>query len=116
MKATIQNILDQVTAARQTLIDLIRNLPDAAEGVQKLSKNCAIVNSSMLAKSRYSFYPPYYLTNTTKEEMIARIERGSAEDIKKLIEGILKSGTIKLGIGIHPLPPNFLDALKKAWV
>ena len=114
--ATVQDILGQLATFKQTLIDMVRDLPDAAEGVRKLSKNCALVSLSTIAKHGMNLSPSYYMSNDTKEELIARIERGSAEQIKALIEGVLQSGSIKLsGMGMHHLPPNFLEALSKIW-
>jgi hypothetical protein len=114
--ATVQDILNQLTTFKQTLTDMVRSLPESAEGVRKLSKNCAIVSLSTIGQHGGILSASYYLSNDAKEELIARIERGSAEQIKSLIEGVLKSGTIQLpGMGMHRLPPNFLEALSKIW-
>jgi len=114
-KSTVQNILEQMTDLRQTLIEMVKALPDSAEGIRKVAPNCAIVSFSTMAKHN-NLSASYYMTNDTKQELISRISCSSPDEIKKLIEGVIESGRIKLsGMGMHRLPPNFLDALRKAW-
>jgi len=115
MKATMQALLDQVATLKQELIEMVRSLPDVANGVTRLSKNCAVVSLSTIGKHGGILSANYYLSNDAKEELVARIERGSAEQIKSLIEGVLSSGSIQLSGRPNHLPPNFLKALKEMW-
>ena len=110
-RATLQEIEAHVQEVRQTLIDKVRDLPEAANGVKKLSNNCATVNFSTIMEHGGILSPRYYLTKDVKENLISRLQHGNTDQIRKLIESILESGKFEQ----QTLPPNFLAALGKVW-
>jgi hypothetical protein len=113
MKKQIQDIASQYQQARARLIEAIRNLPDSADGVKMLGKNCCTVSMSLIAQHGFNWSPCYWLTRETKAELIELVEKNrSIESLITAIEAVLATRKLKDGT---KLPPNVVEALRKAW-
>ena len=113
MKKSFQAITEETTKARDRLKKAIRELPDSADGVKMLGRNCCTVSSSLIAQHENNLSPRYWLTRDTKTQLIALIDSNRAtESTINAIEAILTTGKLKDG---SKIPPNVLTALKKAW-
>ena len=113
MKKNFQFIAEQAGLARERLKKAIQELPDSADGVKMLGKNCCTVSSSLVTQHGSNLSPRYWLTHETKNQLIALIDSNrSVESTVNAIEAVLTTGKLKDG---SKIPPNVLDALKKAW-
>ena len=112
MKNEFNKLCEQARAAKERLKQKILSLPDSAEGVTMLSKNCCTVPFSFMSSGK-SWSPSYWLTKETKNELISMIDSNrSIDTVITSIEAVLASGKLKDG---SKLNPNVLTALKEAW-
>jgi hypothetical protein len=114
MKKEFERLGTEMTAAKERLKQVIRDLPDCAEGVRMLGPRCGTVSIRQVAASEgFNLSPRYWLTASTKQKLIEAIDRyNSIETIQRAIGAILAEGKIDDGTKV---PPNFIAALKKAW-
>ena len=113
MKKNFQFIAEQATLARERLKKAIQELPDSADGVKMLGKHCCTVSFSLVAQHGGNLSPGYWLARETKTQLITLIDSNrSVESTVNAIEAVLALGKLKDG---SKIPPNVLNALKKAW-
>jgi hypothetical protein len=113
MKKQFQDITNQVSEAKARLVQAIRDLPDSAGGVKMLTPNCCTVSSSQIAQHGFNLSPRYWLTHETKTQLIALVDSSrTIESTVNAVEAVLTTGKLKDG---SKIPPNVLEALKKAW-
>jgi hypothetical protein len=107
------NIASEFEQARLRLVEVIKSLPDSADGVQMLGRNCGTVPISLVAQHGFNLSPRYWLTRETKTQLTALVDKSRGmESLITSIETILATGKLKDGT---KLPSNVLEALKKAW-
>lgn len=112
MKKTIQSLAAQYEEARARLLEAISKLPDSAEGVTMLGRGCASVPFSLIAQTG-NFSARYWLTREAKAELTRLVESNvKVESLVKAIDKVLTTGKLKDGTKV---PPNVIEALKKAW-
>jgi hypothetical protein len=112
MKKQIESIAAQYQQARLRLVEAIKKLPDSAEGVKMLGPGCASVPFSLIAKAN-NFSPRYWLTRETKAELTKLVENNiSIESLVRIVDTVITTGELK---DRTKLPPNVIEALRKAW-
>jgi len=113
MKKEIQGIAAHYLAARVRLLKVIESLPDSADGVKMLGKNCCTVSMSLVGQHGFNLSPRYWLTRETKTQLKELVEKNrSIESLITAIEAVLATGKLKDGTKI---PPNVIEALRKGW-
>lgn len=113
MKQEFREINLRIYLAKRRLREAIHKLPEAADGVTMLGKNCCSVPFSLIGKLRSNLSPNFWLTHETKNQLLEMIKSNrSLENLITNIETILDTG--KLRDGGH-IPNNVLTALKQAW-
>jgi len=116
MKKHFQELEDQTSLARERLKNAIRALPDSADGVKMLGKNCGSVPSSMIASHGFNLSPHYYLTLETKRVLLNLIDSNrTVMSLINAVETVLNTGKLKCSGYTETIAPNVLEALKKAW-
>jgi len=116
MKKQFQQITEQANAARERLKQIIRDLPDSADGVRMLGSRCGVVPFSLVAKHGFNLSAGYWLAHETKEMLLKIIDSNQTlETTVKAIEGILTTGKVTYRKHTEQIAPNVLQALKKAW-
>jgi hypothetical protein len=116
MKKDFQDIAEQAALARRRLKNAITALPDSADGVKMLGKNCGSVPFSMIAKHRGNLSAHYYLTHETKRVLLELVDSNRTEDsLVNAIEAVLSTGKLKCIGYTETIAPNVLEALKAAW-
>lgn len=112
MKKVIQSITAQYGEARARLLEAISKLPDSAEGVTMLGRGCASVPFSLIGKTG-NLSARYWITREVKAELTRLVERNvKVESLVKAVDAVLTTGKLKDGTKV---PPNVIEALKKAW-
>jgi hypothetical protein len=113
MKRELTNIASEFEQARLRLVEVIKNLPDSAEGVQMLGKNCCTVSTSLIAQHGSNWSPRFWLTKDTKTQLTDLVDKSrGVESLITSIETVLTTGKLKDGT---KLPPNVIEALRKGW-
>ena len=116
MKKNFESIAEQTAKARERLKNAIRALPDSADGIKMLGKNCGSVPFSLIAKNGFNLSAHYYLTHETKTVLLKLIDSNRPiEVLVKAIETILTTGKLQCSGYVETIAPNVLEALKKAW-
>jgi hypothetical protein len=112
MKSALESLSTDLQNMKSKLIDLINNLPENAEGIVKLGRNCCVVPISVITKNNLNMSPRYYLHVESKQAMIRMIESSTGPDILiKRMEEIIKIGAV----GQERIHPEFIKALTKIW-
>ena len=113
MRKAFQKIVDETQAARDRLKAAIKALPESAEGVRLLSKNCGVVPFSLIASHGLRLDPKYWLARETKAELLQLVDsKRTTETLVGTLQEIVNTGRLPNGTQI---PPNIIIALKEAW-
>jgi hypothetical protein len=116
MKKNFEDIAAQTSLARDRLKNAIRALPDSADSVKMLGKNCGIVSFSHIAKHGFNLSANYYLSRETKKVLLKLIDSNRTVDsLVNAIETVLTTGKLKCIGYTETIAPNVLEALKAAW-
>lgn len=108
-------VMTKVSALKERLIRVIKDLPDAPSEVRLISPGCGIVSSKDLFK-RNNWSPEYWLTNSLKKDLTKIVESSGIEALSKHIEEILQTGKVKARNGSTiPIHPEIIQKLKEAW-
>jgi hypothetical protein len=116
MKTKFQDIAVETSLARDRLKNAIRALPDSADGVKMLGKNCGTVSLSTMLRNGFNMSAHYYLSHETKKVLLELVDSNrTVESLVNAIEAVLTTGKLKCGGYTETIAPNVLEALKKAW-
>jgi hypothetical protein len=107
------NIASEFEQARLRLVQVINALPDSADGVRMLGKNCCTVSMNLVGQHGFNLSPRYWLTQETKTQLVELVNGNRGiESLITSIEAVLATRKLKDGT---KLPPNVIEALRKGW-
>ena len=111
----LKNIRKQISEFREELSAFIDTLPDGADGVNFLNKEktCASVSFATLQANKGILSASYYLNHTAKDELRRIIKNTKLENLDKVIEKIIQTGSIPSAGGRQH--PQFIAKLKEMW-
>lgn len=113
----IKDIKKQISEFREKLSKLIEDMPDGVDGINKLNNNCGTVMFSTVAKHNLNLSPSYYLNKDAKQRMQEIIARTQVENLERVIEKIIQTGSIPLSSGQRlGVNPEFVAKLWEMWL
>jgi hypothetical protein len=116
VKTLSESIVNQIEALKQSLKAYILSLPDFAEGVKPICKNCCVVDSLTVFKNGGVWSPSYYINTETKQILLELLDKTGIENLNKKIEDMIITG--RLQDGEHQsilLNPAFVSAIEDLW-
>lgn len=124
-KDIAHDYVKQATRLKRKVIAMVLQLPDVADDVKQLSKNCCSVSLSLIAKHGFNLSAGYYLTRSAKKQLIEMIQNtGDLALLDKKMKYIIQTGNLNpvmhQGKLVAPspkdnVPPEFTKALKEVW-
>ena len=117
VEATVRNY-QQISARlrRHVIRNVLNTLPDVANGVTMLSKNCGIVSSGTIFDHNNLLSAHYYLTRHLKSLVLKIIMESDLSKLDDRFKAIIQTGRIQVNSRDKEIvPPEFRKALKDAW-
>ena len=116
VKSLSEGINVQVKTLKENLKAYILSLPNMAEGVHQLGKNCCTVSFRTVQANGNILCPSYYLNSTTKEALLELLDKTGIENLNSKLEAIIATGRLKIGDASSiALNPAFVQAVKEMW-